>query len=177
MTVALFPGRFRESAARIRKRVTVTIFLAAMLSLGAAEAQRTRQPPYMASIASGEAMMRTGPGRNYPGTWLYVRRDLPIRVVEVYGDWRKIRDPDGTTGWMLVAMLSDQRTAIVRGNGPRPLHEAPDEGSPVRFRAEPGVVGRVSRCAGGWCHFDVRGRSGYVRIDQVWGVDAGETIR
>src|SRR5687767_4562671 len=30
-----------------------------------------KTPPYWASIASGEAMMRTGPGRNYPGIWLY----------------------------------------------------------------------------------------------------------
>ena len=122
-------------------------------------------------------MMRTGPGQNFPGTWLYVRPDLPIRVVEIYHDWRKVTDPEGTTGWMLVRLLSDQRTAIVRRGEARALHEAPDESSPVRFRAEPNVVGRVSRCAGGWCLFDVRGRSGYIRVDQIWGVDPDETIR
>ena len=121
--------------------------------------------------------MRTGPGQNYPGTWLYRRRDLPIQVVGVYRDWRKIRDPDGTTGWMLVSLLSDQRTAIVRGDGPRPLREAPDAGSPVRFRAEPNVVGRISRCAGGWCNLTSRGRGGFIRADQLWGVDPDETIR
>ena len=52
-----------------------------------------KKPPYWASIASGEAMMRTGPGRNYPGIWLYKRRDLPIRVVQIYPNWRKIEDP------------------------------------------------------------------------------------
>lgn len=153
------------------------LVLLGSLSLAAAEAQRTRQPPYMASIAAGRAMMRTGPGQNYPGTWLYVRADLPIRVIEVYRNWRRVQDPDGTTGWMLVNLLSDQRTAIVRGEAAAPLHEAPDRTSPIRFRAEPGVVGRVSRCAGGWCHFNVRGRGGYVRIDQVWGVAPDETIR
>lgn len=157
-----------------RLAALLTIVIAASPAPAAAQ---TRQPPYMASIASGQAMMRTGPGRNYPGTWLYVRRDLPIRVVEIYRDWRRIEDPDGTRGWMLVAMLSDQRTAIVRPGDPRPLREAPDEGAPVRFRAEPGVVGRVSRCAGGWCHFDVHGRAGYVRVDQIWGVGADETVR
>ena len=177
MTVTLFRRRLRDSAIRFRKRVTVTIFLTAALSLGAAQAERTRQPPYMASIAAGRAMMRTGPGQNYPGTWLYVRPDLPIRVVRIHRNWRKIEDPGGTRGWMLVNLLSDQRTAIVRGTEPRPMHEAPDEASPVRFRAAPDVVGRVSRCAGGWCLFDVRGRSGYIRIDQIWGVDPGETIR
>lgn len=160
----------------MKRIAALLLVLAGTLSPGAAEA-RARQTPYMASISAGRAMMRTGPGQTYPGTWLYVRPDLPIRVVEVYRTWRKVQDPDGTTGWMLVNLLSDQRTAIVRGQVPRPLHEAPDEASPVRFRAAPGVVGRVSRCAGGWCHFDVRGRGGYIRVDQVWGVEARETIR
>jgi SH3-like domain-containing protein len=146
-------------------------------SLDCAAAQAPRQPPYWASIASGRAMMRRGPGQNYPGMWEYRRADLPIRIVEIYRDWRKIEDPDGTTGWMLVRLLSDQRTAIVLPGEPRPLHEAPDSASPVRYRAEPGVVGRVSRCAGGWCLIDVRGRGGYIRVDQIWGVDPGETVR
>ena len=58
--------------------------LAALLIFAAPAFAQDRQPPYWASIASGEAMMRTGPGRNYPGTWLYQRRDLPVRVVKTY---------------------------------------------------------------------------------------------
>ena len=147
------------------------------LSLTPAQAQPPRPTPYMASIASGRAMMRTGPGQNYPGTWLYTRRDLPIRVVRVYREWRQIEDPDGTRGWMLVNLLSDQRTAIVRGEGLVPLHESPDEASATRFRAEPNVVGRVSRCSNGWCWFDVHGRARNIRTDRLWGVAASEAIR
>ena len=157
-------------------RRAALLLVACALSLTTARAQPTRETPYMASIASGRAMMRTGPGQNYPGTWLYVRRDLPIRVVRVYHEWRMIEDPGGTRGWMLVSLLSDTRTAIVRGDGPRPMHERPDEAAPVRFRAAPGVVGRLLRCAGGWCHFDVGGRTGYIRTNQIWGVEENETI-
>jgi SH3-like domain-containing protein len=161
----------------LKRAAALLLLIGSLLALAPAAAQAPRPVPYWASISSGRAMMRTGPGQNYPGTWLYVRPDLPIRVVEVYHDWRKVSDPDGATGWMLVRLLSDQRTAIVRRGEPRPLREAPDEASPVRFRAEAGVVGRVSRCAGGWCRFDVHGRGGYVRIDQIWGVDPDETVR
>jgi SH3-like domain-containing protein len=161
----------------IRRAAALLLLLVATLPLDSGAAQQRREIPYWASIASGRAMMRRGPGQNYPGMWEYRRADLPIQVLEIYQDWRKVRDPDGTIGWMLVRLLSDQRTAVVRGDAPRPLHEAPDAASPIRYRAEPGVVGRVSRCAGGWCRFDARGRGGYIRVDQIWGVDPGETIR
>jgi SH3-like domain-containing protein len=157
-------------------RGALLLALLGLFALAGAEAQPRRQPPYWASISSGRAMMRLGPGENYRGIWLYVRRDLPVRVVDVYQNWRKIEDPDGTTGWMLVSLLSDTRTAIVRGDAPRPMYEEPDEGSRVRFRAEPGVVGRLSRCGSGWCRFDVGGRSGFVRTDHLWGLGRNETI-
>lgn len=160
----------------IRRIAALLMIWLAGLALSAAEAQPRRETPYWASIASGRAMMRAGPGRNYPGTWLYVRADLPVRVTEVYQSWRKVEDPDGTTGWMLVNLLSDTRTAIVRGRGPQPMHERPDPAAPVRFRAEPGVVGRISRCAGGWCRLDVRGRAGFIRTEHIWGLGPGETI-
>jgi SH3-like domain-containing protein len=153
------------------------LLLACTLSLTAVQAQQTRPTPYMASISSGRAMMRTGPGENYPGTWLYTRRDLPIRVVRIHENWREIEDPGGTRGWMRVQLLADRRTGIVTGEGLAPLHESPDESSAVRFRAEPNVVGRVSRCRDGWCWFDVSGRAGYIRIDRLWGVEANEVIR
>jgi SH3-like domain-containing protein len=153
------------------------LLVACTLSLATAQAQPPRETPYMASIASGRAMMRTGPGQNYPGRWLYTRRDLPIRVVRVYREWREIEDPGGTKGWMLVSLLSDQRTGIVTGEGLAPMHVSPDEASEVRFRAQPNVVGRVSRCTGGWCYFDVHGRGGYIQAGRLWGVGANEVVR
>ena len=150
--------------------------LVGLLGVAVAEAQPRRQTPYWASISSGQAMMRAGPGRTYPGTWLYVRRDLPVRVLEIYESWRKVQDPDGTTGWMLVHLLSDRRTALVTGDAPRPMHAQPDLASPVRYRAEPGVVGHISRCRDGWCRFDVGGREGFIRSDHIWGLGRNEQV-
>jgi SH3-like domain-containing protein len=141
----------------------------------AGEAQAQRKPPYFASISAGKARMRTGPGRNYPASWLYQRRDLPIRVTDVYGGWRKVQDPDGTVGWMLANLLSDTRTAMVIGRIVE-LRSQPRFNARVNWRAAPGVVGRISRCAHGWCYFDVHGRGGYVEQSQIWGTDPDETI-
>ena len=150
--------------------------VAALLVLAAPAAAQEKQPPYWASIASGEAMMRTGPGKNYPGTWLFKRRDLPVRVVKTYPNWRLIEDPDGTRGWMLVTLLSDRRTAIVKPGQPRPIHERPDSSSRVAYRAEPGVVGRIEKCGEGWCRIKVGKRQGYIRAGNIWGVGKDEAI-
>ncbi len=159
------------------RRIAATVLLlSAGFSLTAAVAQKERPTPYWASIASGKAMMRTGPGRNYPATWLYVRPDLPIKVVKTYPDWRKVEDSKGATGWMLVRLLSDTRTAIIREGAARALHDAPDAGSPVRYHAAPGVVGRLSACRGAWCRLDVGGRQGYILAADIWGVTPGETF-
>ncbi len=147
-----------------------------MMLLGAPAAAQDKKPPYWASIASGEAMMRTGPGKNYPGTWLYKRRDLPVRVLQLYPSWRLIQDPDGTRGWMLVTLLSDRRTGIVKPGGPRPIRSRPEAAANIRYIAEPGVVGRIQDCRSGWCQITIDKRDGYIRTAEIWGVGEGEVV-
>jgi len=159
----------------------VFAFLAMLASLGlvvadsAPAAKPAPREPYFASIQAGRARMRTGPGRSYPASWLYQRADLPVKIIDSYGDWRKIEDPDGTQGWMQANLLSATRTAMVMGEVVD-LLDAPRYGGKLEWRAAPGVVGRISQCARGWCYFDVRGRGGFVQADRLWGVDPGETL-
>ena len=133
-----------------------------------ANAAPGKKPPYWASLSHDEARMRVGPSLDYPSNWVYRRRDLPVKVVQVLGLWRKVQDPDGAQGWMHVRLLSDTPTAIVR-SAIAPLHGSPSDGSATLFRAERGVVGRISDCSGGWCAFDVKGRRGYVKASDIWG--------
>jgi SH3-like domain-containing protein len=151
-----------------------TAFL--IVAVAAPAAAQDKQPPYWASIASGQAVTRTGPGKNYPAVWLYQRRDLPVRVVKKYDNWRRIQDPDGAQGWMLVTLLSDRRTAIVKPGQPRPVRVGPYDSAKVEYLAEHGVVGRVSKCADGWCRIEIGRRDGYIRTSDIWGVSEGELV-
>lgn len=149
--------------------------MAVMVFATPADAQ-DKTPPYWASIVSGEAMMRTGPAKTYPGIWLYKRRDLPVRVLKRYESWRLIEDPDGTKGWMLGTMLSDRRTAMVKPGQPRPIASEPSGSGRLRYRAEPGVVGQIEQCAAGWCRFKIAKREGYIRTSDIWGVGTEEAV-
>ena len=158
----------------MRMGLAASVAVAGLALAAAAEAQ-TRKPPYYASISAGKARMRTGPGRNYPASWLYVRAGLPIKVVDVYKEWRKIEDPDGAQGWMQANLLTEKRSAMVTG-GVVALRDQPNAVARVAWRAAPGVVGRVSKCSRGWCWLDVYGRAGYVEQSRLWGVTPGEEV-
>ena len=147
-----------------------------MLIVSAPAAAQEKKPPYWASIASGQAMTRTGPGKNYPAVWLYQRRDLPVRVVKKYESWRLIQDPDGAQGWMLVTLLSDRRTAIVKQGNPIAVRIRPNDGAKARYLAEQGSVGRIDHCGSGWCHVEFGKREGYIRMADIWGVGENEVL-
>ncbi|MDI1294571.1 MAG: SH3 domain-containing protein, partial [bacterium] len=119
-------------------------------------------------IAQDEARMRVGPSLDYPSNWIYRRRDLPLKVIQVLGLWRKVEDSEGTQGWMHVRLLSDTPTGIVK-TPVAPMRQSANAGARALFRAEKGVVGRLSSCSGGWCSFDVKGQRGFVKTSDVWG--------
>ncbi len=150
------------------------ICLAVPTALAAAEGPR--KAPYWASITASRARARTGPARTYPAAWEYRRADLPVRVVQVFKEWRRVEDPDGTGGWIQGNLLSSTRTAIVRAPTPVPMLEQATAGASLKWRAAPGVVGRISQCGNGWCRFDVKGRAAFVEESGLWGVDPGETL-
>lgn len=148
-----------------RQILTSLLLLAAV---GPAAAQSDVELPYWASISVDEARMRKGPSPDVPVTWEYRRKDLPVKVIARHETWRKIEDPDGTQGWMAARLLSRTRTAIVTGET-RPMREEPDTSAAVAFRAQPGVVGRITDCQKGWCLFNVGGRKGWIQTDHIWG--------
>ena len=141
---------------------------AAHLAPAAAQATDDVAVPYWASISVDKARMRKGPSMDGPVLWEYRRKDLPVKVIARHDLWRKIEDPDGTQGWMAARLLSRTRTAIVTGDI-RPLREAPRGDAAIAYRAEPGVVGRISDCKDGWCRFDVKGREGWIEAGHIWG--------
>lgn len=155
---------------RVGKSLAAALAAVLILVLGTGDAFAQKKPPYWASISAGKARARTGPGRQFPATWLYQRPHLPVKVIETFPNWRKVQDPDGATGWMQANLLSEERTAIVRGEI-RPMRAKPDIGASISWRAEPGVVGSITDCSDGWCRFEVAGKAGYIETSHIWGAE------
>ena len=133
------------------------------------------QKPRFVSIKGGSAMMRSGPGECFPILWEYKRPGLPMEILKEYEIWRQVRDPDGTIGWMNKALLTGQRTGMVRDQS-RLLYVAPDMKSRIAWRIAPGAVVNITLCEDIWCRVSKDGKSGYILRGQMWGTYAREKI-
>jgi SH3-like domain-containing protein len=130
--------------------------------------------PRYVSLKSERVNMRIGPGRAYQVQWTYLKRGLPMEIIQEYDNWRKVRDAEGNEGWILHSLLSGERTALVApwnqaGKWVK-MHPAPDDDSRPSARIEPGVMGSVKNCSNGWCILEAGGISGYVQQKLLWGV-------
>lgn len=155
------------------------VFLAFLLALSVAAPARAQTGlplPRFASLRRDQVNLRTGPGMRYPVEWVYVRKDLPVEIVSEFEHWRKIRDFDGTQGWVHRHMLSGRRAVRAVANGE--LKRAASEDSLPLARYEKGVIGKIERCPENMamCQVDFGGFQGWTRKDNLWGVYAKESI-
>lgn len=160
----------------IRLCLVILSLAAAGISLiGSATAQDRLPLPRFASLDSGEVNLRAGPGKDYPILWVYQRKGLPVEIIQEFDTWRRIRDRDGTVGWVQQNLLSGKRTGLVIDQQ-RTLHTEPGSGEAVAH-LQPGVVARVEECrADDWCKLEAQGYRGWLTRDEFWGVYPDESF-
>lgn len=137
--------------------------------------------PRFVSLKSARVNLRVGPGRDYAVSWLYLKPGLPVEIVQEYELWRRVRDSEGTEGWVYHSLLSGERTAIaapwLKGKSTTiDLHTAAAKDAALVAQLEPGVVTKVDECGLGWCEVEVSGRKGYLRQNEIWGVYPDERL-
>lgn len=126
--------------------------------------------PRFVSLKASEANLRTGPGTRYPVEWVYRRPGLPLEITAEYYNWRRVRDPDGTEGWMHGSMLSGTRTVIVSAPIAVVRAEPSTDGRPLA-RLEAGVIAIVGECVDGktWCTVQIGETTGWLKASDAWG--------
>lgn len=137
------------------------------------------QLPRFASLKSDRINLREGPSKENKTIWIYQRSGLPIEITAEFENWRRIRDSEGTEGWVLHSLLSGRRTALVAPwikEGTLPLQAKADEASPVVAMLQPGVQVMIKRCDGQWCRVNGEGFDGYIKQERLWGVYPGEVL-
>jgi len=145
--------------------------------------------PRFVSFKRNSVNLRVGPGRKYGIKWHYRRTGLPVEVVQEFDQWRRVRDAEGTTGWVLHSLLSSRRTAIVAPWDQPAAAEGQvvkasfldGKGSASRSastvaKPQAGLQVNVEECDGRWCAVEVQGTGFWLEQEKLWGVYPGEKL-
>ena len=135
--------------------------------------------PRFVSLKADRVNVRGGPDKNHDVAWIYTRVGWPVEITAEFEDWRRIRDSDGTEGWVYHSLLSGKRMAAVQLKSKTdlaPLHAEPDAHSAVTAQLQFGVLGAIKHCTGTWCELAGDGFDGWIEQNRLWGVYPGEKI-
>ena len=159
---------------------------AALIALGApaAVAQQAGSAsglpvPRYVSLKTDRVNLREGPSKDHPTTWVFQRAGLPVEITAEFETWRKVRDSEGTEGWVLHSLLSGRRTALVapgkKGENFK-LYAKPSASADLAATLQSGVIGNIRNCAAGWCLIEGDGFKGFIQQTSLWGVYPDEKI-
>ena len=132
--------------------------------------------PRFVSLKFNEANLRAGPGKEYPVLWQYRQAGLPLLVDAEFDVWRKVRDADGTTGWMHQAGLSLRRMAFIH-EGMAKIYQRNNSRSDVVAVAEKNALLELESCPKNWCRVTTDTVKGWVRRTEIWGVLRDESLK
>ena len=159
--------------------VLATAFLTVSATTTGLRAEARVLPlPRFVSLKASSANLRVGPGTGYEIEWIMTRPGIPLEIYQQYGNWRRVRDWEGTTGWIYVSLLSGHRTGIVApwSKEDVALREKPTPNDRAIALVEPRVRAKLVRCDGRWCSVTLGSMSGFIRQIDLWGVYPGEVL-
>ncbi|KXF79046.1 hypothetical protein ATN84_04715 [Paramesorhizobium deserti] len=136
--------------------------------------------PRFVSLKPSRVNLRVGPGRQYAVSWLFQKSGLPVEIIQEYDNWRRIRDADGTEGWVYQSLLSGKRTAIAapwkkdEPDAILELYGSPRETAGIVAHVQPGVIGTLDECNGEWCRLEIKRVRGWMKQSELWGAYPGE---
>jgi SH3-like domain-containing protein len=170
-------------------RVIPALVLALVPAIVAAAETPSGLPlPRFVTTRSTPINVRVGPGTKYDVSWIYKVAGTPVEIIQEFDVWRKIRDVDGSVGWVHQNMLSGNRAGYVlpETNVERVgLRRAAGDDAGVAAWLGNGFPVKISSCEAGWCAVTAidhppgghaTNYTGYLPDGDLWGVYRGESF-
>src|SRR5436190_22905796 len=99
-------------------RAVAALAVSALGALASASAETTGSKsglpvPRYVSLRPDRVNVHGGPTRDHDVVFVYTRAGLPVEITAESDNWRRIRDWEGSEGWVYHSLLSGRRTAVI----------------------------------------------------------------
>jgi SH3-like domain-containing protein len=154
-------------------RISIAIILS-LLHVQAMADSNLKVPRFV-TIKSGKVNVRVGPGTHFPLKWIYTKTALPVEIIAEFDTWRKIRDVDGSDGWVHQNMLVGKRNVLIKKTCI--MNDSPSsQGKPVAQVNENATLQLIAS-DDGWCLLKSNRIKGWAKKENCWGVYKDEIIK
>jgi SH3-like domain-containing protein len=175
----LRPKRLKAALCRAAIVAPLALLLAASAAQAGSDTTASLPVPRFVSLKTDRVNVRGGPDKDHDVSYIYTRVGWPVEITAEFEDWRRIRDSDGTEGWVYHSLLSGKRMAVVQMKTKTDLAQLyvkPDEKSAITARLQVGVLSTIKHCTGAWCEIAGDGFDGWIQQNQLWGVYPNEKV-
>jgi SH3-like domain-containing protein len=150
------------------KRLIVVLWFASLLLLTASAAWAQ-----MLSVNGNDVNMRSGPGTKYKVMW-ELGNGFPLIVLKRSGKWYRVRDFEGTIGWVHRDVVGKNPSMIVKVHKKSKKRVNVRSGPGTKYRivakAYYGVVFKTLQQKNGWVKIQhEKGVTGWVKRSLLWG--------
>lgn len=185
-TLRLPMPAFAVVARRSRPLLAALLILSPSFVAAAANTPSGLPLPRFVTTRSTPINVRVGPGTKYDVSWVYMVAGTPVEIIQEFDVWRKIRDVDGSEGWVHQNMLSGNRAGYIEPGDDEQrvaLRNGASDDAGVTAWVGQGFPVKIQSCDGTWCaviatDHPTEGKpsnySGFVPQADLWGVYRGE---
>ena len=122
----------------------------------------------MLTTKFNEVNVRNGPGINHLKIFKMLKKGYPLNITDNFGNWMKIVDVDGNSGWISNTQLSNKKYIIVNSNQVY-IYKFPLKNSKKIALVKGKKVFAFNKCNDDWCFINDEEIKGWVMKKGVWG--------
>ena len=124
---------------------------------------------YFLTLRNDKVNLRQGPSFDYPVKIFYKKQFLPVKIIDTFENFRKIKDHENNTGWIHISQLSKKKAAIVI-NELEIMFNSPTIYSKPVAKLEKGRLVKVIKCETKWCKVRSDKYKGWIKNKNLWGL-------
>ena len=118
-------------------------------------------------LKNNKVNVRYGPSFEYPIKYVYLKKNLPIKVIDKKENFRRIIDHKHNSGWIHTSQLKKSSSVILTKN--QFIFTKPTKFSKPIAIAEKGKLILLNKCKKKWCKTSFEQISGWMLFEKFWG--------
>ena len=118
-------------------------------------------------LKNNKVNVRYGPSFEYPIKYIYIKKNLPIKVIDKKENFRRIIDHKHNSGWIHTSQLKKSSSVILTKD--QFIFSKPTKFSEPLAVAQKGKLIMLKKCKSNWCKIRNKDISGWMIFDSFWG--------